>query len=372
MRVALLSSEFAPTYGWARYGLEMAAALRAQGVEVIALAQTGAPAPPQAAYDAYASILPTLVPRARGFLPRTLLAVPRVWRAVQHCDLVHVIAEPYAPMAALAAGKRPLVVTAHGTYVPQTVKHPRFGALYRWAYRRAHLIAVSAYTKGRVLAALPELDEARIAVVHNGVHYAYFQQPAPAPQKHGPTVLTVGGVKPRKGTHVLVEAFAHVRQRVPEAHLVIVGAHGGGSYAQQVQERVSALGLENAVHFTGVISEEALRGWYQHADVFTLPSLNVGEQFEGFGLVFLEAGACGLPVVGAAGSGVAEAVRDGETGLLVPQNDAEALAEALVRLLTNEALRARLGAAGREHARALDWARVAERVLTLYRQWARA
>ncbi len=368
MRVALITSEFAPTYGWARYGLEMAAALHAHGVEVVALAQVGAPVPPKTAFDAYHPILPSLVPRVRGFLARSLLTAPRLWRAVRGCDVVHVIAEPYAPMAALIAGRRPLVVTAHGTYVPQTAQQPKVGALYRWAYRRAHLVAVSAYTQGRVLSALPKLDEARIAVVHNGVHFDYFQQPAPAPEKHGPTVLTVGGVKPRKGTHVLVEAFARVRERVPDAQLVVVGSHGG-SYAQQLQERIAALGLTDAVHFTGVISEEALRGWYQHADVFALPSLNVGAQFEGFGLVFLEAGACGLPVVGTSGSGVAEAVRDGETGLLVPQNDADALADALVRLLTDEALRARMGKAGRDFARSQDWAHVAERIAALYRQW---
>ncbi len=369
MRVALLSSEFAPTYGWARYGLELANALRAQGVEVVALAQKDASALPESAYDTYHPILPPLVPRASKFVPRTLQAVPRVRRATCGCDVVHVVAEPYTPLAATIAGKRPLIVTAHGTYVPQTVRQGRMSTLYRWAYRRAHLIAVSAYTKGRVLSALPELDEARIVVVHNGVHFAYFQQPAPAPQKHGPTVLTVGGVKPRKGTHVLIEAFAQVHERVPNAHLVIVGSYGG-SYAQQLQERVAKLGLTDAVHFTGVISEEALRGWYQHADVFALPSLNIGEQFEGFGLVFLEASACGLPVVGAAGSGVGEAVRDGETGLLVPQNDADALAEALVRLLTNADLRAQMGATGQAFARSQDWAHVAERVLALYQRLA--
>ncbi|MDP1125088.1 glycosyltransferase, partial [Klebsiella pneumoniae] len=88
----------------------------------------------------------------------------------------------------------------------------------------------------------------------------------------------------------------------------------------KVQEQARALGLAECVHLPGQVSEEELRGWYQHADVFALPSLTVGEKFEGFGLAFLEASACGLPVIGTTGSGVAEAVRDGETGLLVPQN----------------------------------------------------
>jgi len=100
--------------------------------------------------------------------------------------------------------------------------------------------------------------------------------------------------------------------------------------------------------------------------VFALPSLTVGEKFEGFGLVFLEASACGLPVIGTTGSGVAEAVLDGETGLLVPQGDVPALAEAITRVLTDDDLRARLGAAGRAYAQTQDWAQVAAHVAALY------
>ena len=364
MRVAFVTSELYASYGWARYALELAHALAAQGVEVIALTQPGAAYDEAGGLADLRPVLPRLVPRSRLFVVRALLAVPRVRRAITDCDLLHVIAEPYSILGAAVAGRRPLVVTAHGTYVPQTVRRRAVGALYRWAYRRAHLIAVSEFTAEQVRAALPGSSP---TVIRNGVHVARFQQPAPAPVKHGPTILATGGVKARKGTHLLVEALARVRARVPDAQLVVTGIQLEPDYLASVQEQVRALGLTDCVHLLGEVPEDELRGWYQHADVFAVPSLTVGEKFEGFGLVFLEASACGLPVIGTTGSGVAEAVLNGETGLLVPQNDVPALAEAIVRVLTDDELRARLGAAGRAYAQTQDWSAVAERVIAIYK-----
>ena len=286
-------------------------------------------------------------------------------RAVSGCDLVHVMAEPYSLLAALAAGKCPLVVTAHGTYVPHTARRQITGWLYRQAYRRAHLIAVSRHTAAQVQAILPD---ANLTVIRNGVHFARFQVPAPAPAKTGPTVLASGGVKPRKGTHVLVAAMALVRERVPGAQLVVTGRQDDLPYLAKVKRQIAQLGLESAVHLVGQIPEPELRGWYQHADVFALPSLATGGKFEGFGLVFLEASASGLPVVGTTGSGVEEAVIDGQTGLLVPPDNAPALADAITRLLTDAPLRQKMGAAGRDYARTQDWSVVAGQVIALYRQ----
>lgn len=363
MRVALLTSELHASYGWARYALELARALAGHGVEVIALTQPGAVRDEADGLTGVRPVLPRLVPRPRLFVVRSLLAIPRVRRATADCDLLHVVAEPYSILGAAAAGQRPLVVTAHGTYVPQTARRRLVGALYRRAYRRAHLIAVSEFTAAQVRAALPGSAP---EVIRNGVHVAYFQQPAPAPAKRGPTILATGGVKARKGTHLLVEALARVRERVPDAQLVVTGIQLEPDYLARVQEQARALRLADCVHLSGQVPEEELRGWYQHADVFALPSLTVGEKFEGFGLVFLEASACGLPVIGTTGSGVAEAVLDGETGLLVPQGDVPALAEAITRVLTDDDLRARLGAAGRAYAQTQDWAQVAARVAALY------
>lgn len=366
MRVAFLTSEVVPDYGWARYALELATALAAHNIEVVALVQEdAAPVPDSVPLADVRPVLPHLVPPTSGFFARSALALPRIRRAAADCDLLHVIAEPYSVIGATVTGRRPLIVTAHGTYVPQTSRRRAVGPLYRWAYRCARLIAVSDYTAGRVRDVLPG---ANLTVIRNGVHAARFQVPAPAPHKHGPTILATGGVKQRKGTHILVEALGKVREHVPDAQLVITGRQDDVHYLALVERQIEALGLQDCVHLAGMVPDDELRGWYQHADVFALPSQNVGERFEGFGLVFLEASAAGLPVVGTRGSGVEEAVRDGETGLLVAQNDLGALASAITRVLSDAELRAQLSAGGRAYAQTQDWSAVAAQVAALYRQ----
>jgi glycosyltransferase involved in cell wall biosynthesis len=363
MRVALLTSELHWRYGWASYTVELARSLRDRGIDTVTLTQAGSRADAEyAALTDLRPILPSLVPRARGFLARLWLAADRAQRAVADCDLLHIIAEPYAPLGLWS--KRPVVVTAHGTYVPQTVGRRVVGRLYRRAYQKAHLIAVSEYTARQVRAALPGVE---VRVIRNGVRVDRFRAPAPAPHKLGPTILATGGVKRRKGTHLLVEAMTAVREQIRDAQLVITG-NQDPPYLTEVEAQIARLGLADCVHILGMIDEDALRGWYQHADLFALPSLTVGGKFEGFGLVFLEASACGLPVVGAQGSGVAEAVIDGKTGLLIPQDDADALASALIRLLADETLRQELGTAGRAYAETQDWSQVAAQIIALYEQ----
>lgn len=363
MKVAFITPELDPGYGWGRYSVDLAQALADQGQPVVVLTQHTTP-PPDAPYAAaIRPVLPALMPRPRAFLVRCLLRAPLVARAVRDVDLLHVIAEPYAPLAALVAGKRPLVVTAHGTYVPQTSRRRAVGWLYRRAYRRSTIVAVSRYTADQVVRAL---EGCHLQVVHNGVHFDHWQQPGPAPAQRGPTVLATGGVKPRKGTRDLVDALALVRQRVPDVQLVVTG-NDDPDYRASVQASVDGYGLADQIHFLGMIPDDELRGWYQHADVFALPSVNIGGKFEGFGLVYLEAGACGLPVIGTTGSGAAEAIVDGETGLLVAQYDSRALADALIRLLSDHDLRVRMGAAGRARARAHDWSAAARRMRAIYR-----
>ena len=365
MRVAFLTSELHPGYGWGRYGLDLSQALVAQGVRVIALTQRTTPPPAQLPEGLEVRpVLPQLMPRPRGFLARSVPRLPNVIGAVMDADVLHVIAEPYAPLAALIAGSRPVVVTAHGTYVPQTSKRRGVGWAYRRAYHKSFIVAVSHYTAEQVKHAL-HANEPPI-VIQNGVHFDQWQLPGLVPTKNGPTVLASGGVKPRKGTLELVEAMARVRESIPDVQLVVTGQQEQG-YMRQVQEAIAHHKLDDHVTLAGMVSDAELRGWYQHADVFALPSLNVGGKFEGFGLVYLEAGACGLPVIGTTGSGAAEAIRENETGLLVPQRDIPALADAITRLMQDADLQAHMGAAGRTHAKAHDWSTVARRMRALYR-----
>lgn len=170
------------------------------------------------------------------------------------------------------------------------------------------------------------------------------------------TVLCVARQYPRKRVVDLIDAFAVVVAREPRARLVVIGdGPEHGALAQRVRQR----DLLGQVQLLGALPDDAeVRGWYRRCSLFCLPS----EQ-EGFGIVFLEAMASGLPVVSTTAAAIPEVVPDGEAGLLVPPRDPEALAQALLRLLGDGELRARLREHGRLHARAYAWERVAERFL---------
>ncbi len=366
MRVGLLAPELTESHGWGRYTLDLARALAAQGVTFVIAAPQTSPGDGGIPHEGYYPILPPLVPARRWLTPRSLLTAPRLAAIFRGCDVIHAAAEHYLPVAALVAGARPLVVTAHGTYLPMSLQRRGVAGLFRWAARRADILAVSRYTAERVRDILPG---ARLHVIPNGVHADRFaDRPAVLPQKRGPTVLGVGVNKERKGFHVLLEAMAQVRQTVPDTHTVIIGDTSDQAYAAELRRIVAARGLDESAHILGRVPEETLLGWYHAADVFALPAVNVGGKFEGFGLAYLEASAAGLPVIGTWGCGAEDAIDDGVTGLLVPQNDPRALAEAITRLLRDPGLRARFGAAGRIKAQANTWDHVAARVRATYNE----
>jgi glycosyltransferase involved in cell wall biosynthesis len=156
---------------------------------------------------------------------------------------------------------------------------------------------------------------------------------------------------------------------LPEAQAVIIGSlTSEPDYVAQVQAAIRDLGLEGAVHLRGHVPEADLRAAYAQADVFALPSLNQGWKFEGYGIVYLEAGAAGLPVIGTRDCGAEDAIEDGVTGLLIPQTGiAESLPAALLRLLNDADLRARMGAAGLAKATRQSWDWVAAQWVAAYR-----
>jgi glycosyltransferase involved in cell wall biosynthesis len=186
--------------------------------------------------------------------------------------------------------------------------------------------------------------------------------------KHIPTVLTVGGVKARKGTLELVRAMALVHEQIPDVHCIVIGSTDAEPlYTQTVRARIERLGLNDCVHMLGFVPEDVLMDWYANADVFVLPSMNVGWKFEGYGLAHIEASAAGLPVIGTTNCGAEDAIDDGVTGLLVEQARVEELLpSAILRLLTDKTLAAPMGAAGREKARRQTWDHVAAQMLAIY------
>jgi phosphatidylinositol alpha-1,6-mannosyltransferase len=367
MHLGVLTCELKPTHGWARYSVDVLMALHRAGLTLTVLAP--ATSPTDFPFRVL-PILPEVVPAPRALTARMALAIPRVASALRGMDVVHTMVELYAPLAA-AASPRPQVLTAHGTYAAlPRIAHPLARPLYRWAFgRAARIIAVSPYTQRVLLGAAPQ---ARTVVIPNGGETAQLAQAVQAAEigpKRGPMVLAVGAVKARKGTLELVRAFDHVRKAYPDAHCIIAGTLTADlAYVERVRQEIDRLGLSNHVSLTGRIPEERLFNLYRTADVFALPAMNDGPHFEGFGLVYLEASAAGLPVIGTRDCGAEAAIIAGETGLLVSQERVEdELAEAIIRLLGDDALRARMGEAGRAYALTQTWDAAVRPYLTVYR-----
>ena len=363
MRIGLLTSDLSLDNGWATYSLNLTRQLRARGVAATVVCARNSPA---VEFEVH-PLLPAVAPPERHTFLKSMALVPRLRRLLRDCDIVHSTVEPYAILAAAVARGKPLFVTAHGSYVNLPSMRPfPVGKAYRRAFKQAELICVSHYT---AQVAREQMPGARAQVVNNGVDVSRFLEP-PALQvdKLGPTVVTAGGVKRRKGTLQLVEAIGVVRERLPQVQCLIMGnAQRGSAYTATVESRIDALGLRDNVRLMGFVDDDLMRAWLAAADVFALPAINDGLWFEGFGLVLVEAGAAGKAVVGTDGCGVADAIAHGETGLVVSQaNVAAELPRALMELLSNPALAAKLGAAGRRRARRQTWASVAGRVLELY------
>lgn len=232
--------------------------------------------------------------------------------------------------------------------------------------RRASRVVVTSEHCRRVAVTAYGLDPERVAVVPEGIDLAAWP-PAAEPlgaegaeaglgEGRPPVILSVARQYRRKDTRSLLEAFARVAPRRPEARLRVVG---GGPELPRLRARARELALGDRVAFLGEVPDEgAVRREYLGADVFCLPSLQ-----EGFGIAYLEAMAAGLPVVAARAAAVPEVVPDGEAGILVPPRDPAALAAALERLLDDEALRRRLGEAGRRRVERYDWKVVAGELL---------
>ena len=226
----------------------------------------------------------------------------------QHSGTVIASSWNPAAIAALAAGgEQRLHVIAHGSEIAHQ-RGPLRRRLLRYVLERsARVFAVSSYTAGLIeeAGAHPNL-----AILPPGVRAAECVRARAAV----PTILSVARLIPRKGIDRLIDALALVRAQIPGAVLRVVGS---GPDELRLRLRARAAGVSGAVHFAGRLDDRELQDAYAQAWCFALPARREGDDVEGFGLVYLEAGAAGVPSVGGRGSGADDAIVDGETGLLV-------------------------------------------------------
>jgi glycosyltransferase involved in cell wall biosynthesis len=278
------------------------------------------------------------------------------------------------------------LMQASGFAVVATIHHPltidlqnalrQAGSLYEKARRivwspwvMQHLVArrlprtiVVSETSRRAVQEAFGLDPARLRVVHNGIDTAQFR-PLPDVERQPDLLLYVGNSEDRnKGARYLIEALRILGDDRREYHLALVDHER--KKLKLVPRLVQEYGLSSRVHFTGHLETEELVRLYNRASLVVSPSL-----YEGFGLPAAEAMACGRPVIATTGGAFPEVIDHAETGWLVPPGDARALASAIRLLMDDEALRDRLGRAGRESiVRRFSWRKAAEETLAVYEE----
>jgi glycosyltransferase involved in cell wall biosynthesis len=286
-------------------------------------------------------------------------------------DILHAHAFWYAPadIAARVAKRRNIAFVLNPYYTNAGNRHAVKWQLYRILYGRATVAAADAV----VVISPFEREQLqkdrflfqRVELIPPGIDASEFQQSAPNPFpqwgiNHRDILLFAGRIARAKGVDLLLRALPRIRRQCPNTHAVIIGEDFG--FRSECEVLATELGVADAVTWTGKVSRSELLGAYEHARVFVLPS-----RFEAFGIVLLEAGASGCPVVATRGSAIPYVVRDEETGLLFEPDDVADLAKKVLALLHNPTLAKRLSERAKDRARTeFTWDKSVTKLHALY------
>ena len=285
--------------------------------------------------------------------PFAVPIMPSYWRHLRRCKAdvtVHHEPNPIALLSFLASGSRAtLVLWFHSDIVRQRVVYDLYRPFLRRAIQRARAVVVASPNHVRYTPVLQEFA-AKCCVVPYGIRLDQFALTSEVEARAAairrasprPIVLFVGRFSYYKGLEYLVDGMRSVRAR-----LILVGS---GPMEERIRQRAAALRTPGSIEFTGELSDAEVVAHLHACDVFVLPSV---ERSEAFGVVQLEAMACGKPVVSTEiASGVPWVNQHGRTGLIVPPGDSVALAEAINALLDEPERRKRFGDAGRARVEA--------------------
>jgi phosphatidylinositol alpha-1,6-mannosyltransferase len=294
---------------------------------------------------------------------KVLLPSLRVGRAVRKIARERSIATVFfgaaAPLGLLAQGLRRagvmrIVALTHGHEVWWAKVWP-----FSWAIRRIgsgvdHLTYLGSYTQSQISQSLSKRAQNAMVKIAPGIDTEHFAPQESASQLRAELGLTdkkvivsVGRLVHRKGQDTLVEALPAILSSVPDAHLIFVGE---GPYKDYLVKRASELKVMQAITFIGRIQYAQLPRYICVGDIFAMPSRSrlAGLEVEGLGIVYLEASACGLAVIGGKSGGAPDAVLEGETGFAVDGTSPQEVASAAIKLLNDPALAQQMGARGRK------------------------
>lgn len=293
----------------------------------------------------------------------------KVRKELKGCDIIHCFdGYPWGVIGALASIglNKKLVINGVGTWSVLPLYQRKNAWLLSWAYKKADkILSISRFTADGIKKKV-KLDNIEVATL--GVDLGKFGLcPPPVNSASGEKIiLSVGALKFRKGYHVSIPAMAEVKKHYPQIKYLIVGDQSGTNYFNELKKLVKENNLEDNVEFLSGLTDKELAELYCRCDLFLLASVNEGHSFEGFGLVYLEANACGRPALGTLGCGAEDAIKDGYSGFLIPQNDVGATAKAVLKILDDEVLARRMGNDSYKWAKENTWDGVVDKYIKAY------
>jgi len=271
---------------------------------------------------------------------------------------------------AVAPRKRHIVTFAHGEEIFVARSSRQLQTLSSWVYKTSALVIANSLNTEMLVRSLT--PSARIAVIHPGVDSTAFtfseEEKAQYRTLYGFTpddvvLVTVGRLEVRKNHTNVLKAIHRLRDSGLPLKYLIVGA---GEEERSLRNLVKDLCLDQAVKFTGIITDHERSLAMALADIHIMPSIKHAQMIEGFGIVFIEAAAAGIPSIAGNTGGQTEAVMDGKTGLVIDGTNINAIIDAIQQLAENQQLRHKLGESGRQWAAAHEWQTVvAETVQTV-------
>jgi len=290
----------------------------------------------------------------------------QIRKFIKQSDVVHVLVEPYSLIAYWVYKKCPIFITFHGTYAVNALNKWYLRGLYKRVYKNVKkIICVSGFTQQTFL---KRIQSDNTIVINNGINYEKFQtyQAEKKIKQNSKKIISVGALVFRKGYHIAISAVGRVVEKYPNLKYYIIGNQNNKKYFFQLKDLIKKYNLEDNVVFLQNISEQELLKLYYQADLFLLTPVNIDNNFEGFGLVYLEANACGKPVIGTYSCGAEDAIIDGFNGLLVPQNDIEKTSQAILGILDNSRLAEELSQNGLKQAQKMDWSNIVKQYIKVY------
>lgn len=349
-RTLLITNDFPPRAGGIQsFVYELARRMPSDELVVLASTEPGA-----AEFDAAQQFPVIRYPRYPMLPIRSVRQLAT--RLVAEFDCRTVWFGAMAPLGALAgplraAGIQRAVAMTHGHEVGWAALPGARTQLRRIGTQLDVVTYLGEYTRRRLAPVLA--DRTELVWLPPGVDVAHYRPDvsgAAVRERYRlgdrPVVGCVSRLVPRKGQDTLIKALPHIRRRVPDVVLLIVG---NGRYERSLRRLARHSGVSDAVVFTGSVASAELPAHYAAGDVFAMPcrTRRWGLDVEGLGIVYLEASACGLPVIAGDSGGAPDAVKDGETGFVVNGRDVAAVAERTIELLDNSALAASFGKSGR-------------------------